>query len=231
MTDSSDKLNLGNLSTPIRSNYENKENKEFIIKLNEEIISAVFAMLVVTGFFTLSVALDCPLFAPFVTFSFGIIILIVIVYLTYNKIKIVKDEINNKLYINHINRFCCVNKKYTCYLENIHFDCKQIKVKVYSEEEGNHETYFYRLIIINDFKNPKEIDLNESNINNIPAKIFYYYDSIKIEKDIDIILNKNLNNFINAPSEYDNPLNSLLNENENKNSFIKLSERFATFYI
>ena len=126
MTDSSDKLKLDNLSTPIRSNYE---NKEFIIKLNEEIISAVFAMLLVTGFFTLSVALHCPIFAPYVTFSFGIIILIVVVYLTYNKIKIVKDEINNKLYINHINRFCCVNKKYTCYLENIHFDCKQIKQK------------------------------------------------------------------------------------------------------
>ena len=116
-------------------------------------------------------------------------------------------------------------------MENIHFDCKKIKKKVYSEEEGNYEIYFYRLFIINDFKNPKEIDLNESNINNIPAKIFFYYDSIKIEKDIDIILNKNLNNFINAPSECDNPLNSIINENENKNNFIKLSERFTTFYI
>jgi len=105
-------------------------------------------------------------------------------------------------------------------IKNIHVICKKIKNKVYSEEEGNYENYFYRLFIINDFKNPKEIDLNKSDINNIPAKIFYYYDNIKIEKDIDIILNKNLNNFINTPFEYDNPLNPIFNENENKNSFI-----------
>ena len=61
-----------------------------------------------------------------------------------------------------------------------------VKIKLV-DDDGNFIGDDYKLLIINDFKNPEEIDLNESNINTISAKIFYYYDDRIINKEDKII--------------------------------------------
>ena len=80
------------------------------------------------------------------------------------------------------------------------------------------------------FKNPEEIDLNESIINTIPAKILYYYRDKIINKEDNIILKNNLNNWINSPIDYNNPLSPIMNKHR-KNILIKLSEYFSVFYF
>ena len=101
------------------------------------------------------------------------------------------------------------------------------------DDDGNFIREDYKLLIIDDFKNPEEIDLNESNINTIPAKILYYYRDKIINKEDNIILKNNLNNWINSPVDYNNPLSPIMNEHLNTNNkkniniFIKLSEYFC----
>ena len=105
------------------------------------------------------------------------------------------------------------------------------KIKL-EDDDGNFKGYDFNLLIINDFKNPEEIDLNESNINTIPAKILYYYRDKIIKKENNIILKNNLNNWINSPIDYNHPLSPIMKEHRKDiNIFIKLSEYFSVFYI
>ena len=231
MTDSLNKLNSNNLSTPVISN---NENKEFIIRLDKMIICTSIAILFGLGMFSIFIYVLYSKIAWLITIIIFIILILISIYFRKEKIKFVKDESNNKLYINHINKYCCVCKKYTCCLENIHFDLLRIKLE---DDDGNFKGYDFYLLIINDFKNPEEIDLNESNINTIPAKIFYYYDDRIINKEDKIILKNNLNNWINSPIIYNNPLSPIMSEylhinrKKNINIFIKISEYFSIFYI
>ena len=231
MTDSSNKINSNNLSIPVISN---NENKEFIIRLEQEIICTSIMMLLGLGMFSIFFYVLYSKIAWLISIIIFIILILISIYFRKEKIKIVKDESNNKLYINHINKYCCVCKKYSCCLENIHFDLFKIKLE---DEDGNFTGYDFNLLIIDDFKNPEEIDLNKSTINTIPAKIFYYYNNLLINKEDKIILKNNLNNWINSPTIYNNPLTPIMNEHlninrkKNINIFIKLSEYFSIFYI
>jgi len=230
MADSSNKLNSNNLSTPVISN---NENKEFIFRLDKEIICPSIMMLLGFGMFSIFIYVLYSKIAWLISIIIFIILILISIYFRKAKIKIVKDESNNKLYINHINKYCCVYKKYTYCLENIHFDLFEFKRE---DEDGNFAGYGFNLLFINDFKNPEEIDLNKSTINTIPAKIFYYFGNEIINKEDKIVLKNNLNNWINSPVDYNNPLNPIMNEHlyinkKNINIFIKLSEYFSIFYI
>ena len=226
MADSSNKLNSNNLSTPVISD---NENKEFIIRLDQAIICTSIWLLVVSVIFSIIIYVLYSKIAGPIAIIIFIILILISIHFRKAKIKLVKDESNNKLYINHINKYGYVFKKYTCCLENIHFDLYKIKE---IDDDGNFIREDYKLLIIDDFKNPEEIDLNESNINTIPAKILYYYRDKIINKEDNIILKNNLNNWINSPIDYNHPLSPIMKEHRKDiNIFIKLSEYFSVFYI
>ena len=111
MADSSNKLNSNNLSTPVISN---NENKEFIFRLDKEIICPSIMMLLGFGMFSIFIYVLYSKIAWLISIIIFIILILISIYFRKAKIKIVKDESNNKLYINHINKYCCVCKKYIC---------------------------------------------------------------------------------------------------------------------
>ena len=52
---------------------------------------------------------------------------------------------------------------------------------------GKNNHIFYRLFMIKDFENSSEIDLDTSNVKNIPIKIYDYVDYIWPNKEKEIL--------------------------------------------
>ena len=220
--------------------YPAKDLNEIIVNLRNHTLCLCFLFFIFFG--SLALVFFCAFSWIYgsIILSIVIIIILFILYFSSNKIKFVKNLTEDKLYINVINFFCCVKEKYTiCCLENIHFDYVKIK-----KLDGEGNTYYYsRFYVVNDFKNPLEIDLDKSKIQYIPAKFFYVFNNVVGEE----ILQNTLNNFINAPLIYDNPLfydikkemyNNIININNNENNskvnlnnYMKLSNYFFTYYL
>ena len=74
----------------------------------------------------------------------------------------------------------------------------------------------YNFFIINDFKNLVDIDLDESNIKQKPAKYLYCFDNISLGKYSRLRLIDYLNDFVGSPRDYKNPLFFNINEYLNK---------------
>ncbi len=133
------------------------------------------------------------------------------------KIILIKND-NGELILRTIGFMnCCKGKDITLYTENIHYN-------VLSPETGGIgksdfecccDTY---LLIMNHFKNNKEIDLDLSDIKNTPVKTFYYF-RIGCCYDINELQNK-LNKFSNLS----NYCYGFLYK-------IKFSEYFYTYYF
>ena len=95
MTDSSNKLNSNNLSTSV---ITNNENKEFIIRLDQVITRTSIWLLVVSALFSISIFVLYSKIAGILSIIIFIILILISIYFRKAKIKIVKDESNNKLY-------------------------------------------------------------------------------------------------------------------------------------
>ena len=160
-----------------------------------------------------------------------IIILIFFIILT-NKIVLLKDQSNKKIYIKEINFLCSVKKKISLDLENTHF---------YIEHERNINSngYSNRLFIINDYKNLIGIDLDKSNIKQEPAKYLYSFDNIRLGKYNYSEITDVLNDFVGCPRDYKNPLffnvYELLKKESKKyqkfSSYMKLNDNFFSYQI
>ena len=113
------------------------------------------------------------MFTTIIVASLGMIIFIIIIFVTfsfiYHDLILIKDEINNKLNIKVINSLNRENLNINMNLNNIHFDCHSVED---SDDNANHY-FFNRLFIINDLKNENEIDLDLSNIQTIPKNFLY----------------------------------------------------------
>ena len=117
-------------------------------------------------------------------------------------------------------------------LNNISFHGVSYK----NESEDTSDDYTYGLIIVNTFQ---DIDLDKSNIKNKPKKIFYLFDDIKGNNNIN-----GLYNFVGSTPQQNNPIFININEymgiNYNKNfthtkygisKYMKLSDYFFSFYL
>ena len=173
----------------------------------------------------------------------GIILSLITLFFSKNKIEIMKDKSNNIAIIKLINFLCFTLKTIKIDLDNIHFYCKYEEI---TDSEG-YSSSSTKLFIINDYKNLKGIDLDTSNIRKEPAKFYYTYSDINRGKYGEKQLTDDLNNFIGSSENYENPLFFKINENMNKNEkikyyysinqkyklsdYMKFSEHFFTYHL
>ena len=165
-----------------------------------------------------------------VAIFWGFIILVIIfiiltIYIFYhytrNRVEIERDESKNIISIKAINCFGCSYKQ----LEMTHFHF--YIGKIYDDRENHH--IFFRLFMIKDFENSSEIDLDTSNIKNIPIKIYDYLDYIWPNKSEEI-LEKELNDLAGASPNYKCPFNFNIKEymkiepTEREKQFQKMKE-------
>ena len=154
--------------------------------------------------------------------------MITILYYDCRKIVIIKDEVERKIIVKEI---------YICCKEGIKFEF-DLESSNFSVILSNQK---YILFIINNFKNKKEIDLNTSNIRNMPLKFLYYFQNINVNKfNGQNQLIKILNDFVGLPKNQENPLNFDINayihkQQPNNNQYnykkyIKLNDNFFTYY-
>ena len=101
-------------------------------------------------------------------FIWAIIVFILVGLEIENKIKFIKDEINNTLILKVINAFCCKKKTLTFNLQNVSINLIE---KVYFENGRN--SYQSKLVISNTFKYNFEFDLNINKIKEKPVDNIY----------------------------------------------------------
>ena len=156
----------------------------------------------------------------------AIIFALIILGSTTSKISFEKINSEKILKYNIINHLGCAKKTRIFPLENIHFDVKRIK-----KNTDDGEVYYTRMLIINDFKNPKEINLDMSEVKNVPSRFYYYMNDINLKSfDNEDALRNKLNIFVNSPLDYKNPL-FLFNNKFNINNLIQISRYFYTYYF
>ena len=181
---------------------------------------------------------------PIVTFSikglpFLIPILLVPIILILSccksKIELIKDKSNNRLTVTEKYYLCCKKR------HNLSLEYTDFKVFGYGSESGpfcNHE--LSTIIALN--INPNVVDLDNSNIKNIPFKFLYkFYNLIgeqrqlelnlinfigskfenKIKDEIDLYVPKQNNNKILFPIDI---------FNRNNEIFVKIFDHFYMFY-
>ena len=112
-------------------------------------------------------------------FPIAVLLILIILIFSNNKILIIKDQANKKAIIKIINLLCFPKKKIVLDLENTHFD---VYCSSSSDSEGNALKTFH-LYIFNDYKNLVGIDLNKSDIRQRPAKFYYKFFDINNPKD------------------------------------------------
>ena len=157
------------------------------------------------------------IFVPFVL----IIEILLILYYGNNKIVIIKDESDSKIYINLVNYLSIKREKYVFPLDNISFNVILSKKK-------------YILLFLNNLKN----SIIETKVYS-PAKFLYFFENINVNKfnGKDQLIGI-LNNFT---KNKENPLNFNINAymNNQQNNFInpndftkyiKINDRFFTFF-
>jgi len=232
----------------INENEEFKKNYKFEPKSNTNEIAIKVGSLI--GFFGIFII-------AFISFSFWYVLMLWngfdLYYFTYmtliyispiiafiliglekeNKVKFIKDEINNTLIVKVINAFCFTKKTLTYNLQNVAINL--IEKLVHSEEDGDSiERY---LVLSNTFKYNFDFDLNkikEKPIDNI----FYVMKEFKnIHESYSY-----LKDFLNCSPENESPVLFNINEYMGKSNlpsptfiynlsrYMKMSEHFFSFY-
>jgi len=151
-----------------------------------------------------------------------------------NKIKFIKDEINNTLKVKVINAFCFAKKTLTFNLQNVAINL--IEKVVHFDDGDSHQRI---LVISNTFKYNFEFDLNINKIKEKPVDNIYL--AIKEFKNMNESYSY-LKDFLNCSPENESPV--LFNINEymgkanlpspkfgcNLSKYMKMSEHFFSFY-
>ena len=147
-----------------------------------------------------------------------------------DKIVLLKDQTNKKLLINVMNHLYFTKMTYNLELDNTHF----YVIKDFSQIGTS------QLFIINDY-NIVDIDLDESNIKQKPAKFLYYFNFVILGKYKNDQFKKNLNDFVGSSIDYKNLISLYINtdlKNKERNKdhvqvskYIRFSEHFSSYYI
>ncbi len=160
-----------------------------------------------------------------------ILILCICYHKTKSKVEIERDENKNVISFKSFNYFGCVNKQFE--LSHFYF---------YIVYYYNGWEQFDKLFMIKDFENLSEIDLDTSNIKNIPIKIYDYLDYILPNKTSNILV-KELNDFAGVSQNHKCAFDFNISEymklkpagNEyffdEKNKYMKFCENYFAYYI
>ena len=173
------------------------ENRSFHI---EEII----ILLGFLGFGVFSIIMAKKALFTICTSTIILIILILIFYcLTSDtkKLKLIKDQNNNKLKIETTHTINCLKSTLIFNLQDVVVDI----IKYESYDDTDEKSYINKeLIITSTFANDGNIDLNLSNIKTKPVEKIYYIinnPSIKTHELLSSIVN-----FINNSNKAENPV-------------------------
>ena len=221
---------------------ESKSNtNEITIKLGSSI--SFFGIFIITFilfsiwyYFMFSSGFDLYLFTyTTIIFICPFIVFILIGLQKENKIKLIKNEINNTLITKVINEFCFTKYTLTFNLQNVAINLIE---KLVLSEDGD---YIQRNIVLsNTFKYNFDFDLNKIKEKPIDNKYIYY--TIRDLKNINEIYFL-LEDFLNCSPEKESPV--LFNINEymgktnmpsptfscNLSRYMKMSEHFFSFYF
>ena len=166
-----------------------------------------------------------------------IIILIFIGMQKENKIRLIKNEINNTLTLKVINGFYFPKHTFTFNLKGVVLD----SIEQLRNSENDEGYYTVRqLVISNTFKYCSETDLNINKIKDKPINNIYYIikDTKKFDERYSL-----LKDFLNISSENESPVLFNINKymgksntfsyksNDNLSRYMKMSDNFFSFYF
>ena len=184
-----DQENLLPFDTPSNNNniqYYNNEhnNNENTLSFTQSFYSTIITQaicfsVIIVGFIVLINAKPDSIFIIiYVIFMLSVAFLYVLgLWLMNREIQFIKNTYLNQLTIK-IKKVCCLASwQYTLMLENAYIYCEKVG------ERG------IKILILNTLKNPKEIDLDKSNIKTSPINLLYQdrvggnYDQVKVKID------------------------------------------------
>ena len=233
-----DQENLLPFDTPPNNNYmqyfnnEDNNNENTSLSFTQSFYDMIIAQaicfsILITGFILLIIFKPNPL----AIISYSIVILgtgflyVFVLSITTREIQFIKNTYLNQLTIK-IKKVCCLASwQYTLMLENAYIYCEK------SGEKG------VKIFILNTLKNPREIDLDKSNIKTSPINLLYEdglrgnYDETRVK--IDNFLGER--NFENNICDEINKYISLYNKNYEKDEkklfdkYMKITDHFYTF--
>lgn len=164
-------------------------------------------------------------------------------YYGSKRVEIVKNEESKILTVKLINYLGCARKITEFDLSNVYID-----VQIVDRKEGWQTPTYYRLIIINTYKDGISIDLDSSSIQKIPVKIFESFEHINAHKfNGEVTMKQTLKAFIGNQNEEESPLSFSINKYMNKqedifshfnnfingitfSKYVKMNDHFFSYY-
>lgn len=231
--------NLLPFDTPLNNNNIQYFNNQYNDNGNILSITQKFATMIITQIICLSVLiigffiLIMAKVNSTAIFIYGMVILSVLFWYVFGMSQIISEvQFIKSAYLNQltvkIKKLCCGFKQYTLMLENAYVFCEKI----------NERTI--KIVMINTLKNPREIDLDKSNIKNSPLNLIYEinnirgnYDEIKIKIDNFLGPQNYENNIYDEINKYNSLYNKNYESDEKKliHKYMKISEHFYTFFL
>ena len=172
-----------------------------------------------------------------IVFAVFIIVIFLIYYLSTKHIKLIKNESLNLLTLQKINILNCAKSTLNFDLQNVIPDIHKYE-HTHKRHTAEHEVF----VITKCFNNNSEIDLNTSNIKDIPIKNLYYvFNGIKQK----IYTSLPLRDFLGINPEIENPIKFNINKymgksksNDNPkfgpyemSKYMKMSDYFYTYFL
>lgn len=146
----------------------------------------------------------------------------------------------NKFYIEKYNYLNKKAMELELTLGNYYIECSKIE-RENSSDFGDNLYYFYKIDLYNQFNDTSEINLDTTNIKEIPAKFFYDFEIKCSRSEESEQIERKLNNFI-CTKKFENPkafdIYKYMNKEKDNNfllmskrHYIRFSDYFFTFYL
>ena len=221
--DNQKKLEAGQFFIEQDNQSSNKLDTYTITFLTCRIFVIIFSISILI--FTLGIFFALIKYNEVVFITIPVLILLLVLKFSSNKILIIKDQANKKAIIKLINFLCCPKKKIVLDLENTY--C-YIEENTSTDSDGQTSTTDI-LYIFNDYKNLVGIDLNSSNIKTKPAKFYYKFSGISPKHGFQESTNE-LNQFLRGSTDFKNPFHFNIRnymKKDNGNIIFNLSSRYV----
>lgn len=222
--------------------YNSSSNEFTILENRSSHIVEIIILLVFLGFGVFSIIMVKKALFTICTSTIILIILILIFYcLTSDtkKLKLIKDQNNNKLKIETTHTINCLKSTLIFNLQDVVVDI----IKYESYDDTDEKSYINKeLIITSTFANDGNIDLNLSNIKTKPVEKIYYIinnPSIKTHELLSSIVN-----FINNSNKAENPVffniykymgkkdgEPITFSKYNLSKYMRMTDHFFSFYF